>query len=416
MSFFANLLGGTMQGIGAGMQAVGADEERLAQQRALLQERQQGALELQRQRAEDQLYRQQEMMQMRAELGGGTGGGGGGKGINLAQLAMQAKTPEDQDKVIRLAKTFGGRDTGRLLADEMFNRPEMTGTAATAGDFARYDRAGDMEAAPPTTTLERAAYDRDQGQQGLQRLYTAFLDPGKLDDHAKGEKGFALNDMGAAGAREVLAGGGSLSEAAAVYQKNSAPKDETGKEELAQQRIDATNRRTDATVTNAGANRSAADARALDRQIAEAYKEKSKARPKLQDGIQERIDQMEARRAAMDSGQTGAQAPGRDTTANDVRSVIDGNNRSIALLEKQPLNKGETQASREEQIRMIRSENARMQGGGSANPGTTAKAAQQTPAPAAPSGLPAGARQVGTSKGRPVYELADGRRVLMSAY
>lgn len=243
MSFFANLLGGTMQGIGAGMQAVGADEERLAQQRALLQERQQGALELQRQRAEDQLYRQQEMMQMRAELGGGAGGGGGGKGINLAQMAMQAKTPEEQEKVIRLAQTFGGDNAGATIADKMFGRPQMTGTAATAGDFARYDRAGDMEAAPPTTTLERAAYDRDQGTQGLQRLYTAFLDPGKLDDHAKAERQFGLNDFGAANAAQVMQRGGSLPEASSAFQKYSGVKDDSVKDSLAEDRIAAARER-----------------------------------------------------------------------------------------------------------------------------------------------------------------------------
>lgn len=299
MSFFANLLGGTMQGIGAGMSAMGADEERMAQQRALLQERQQGALDLQRQRADDKLMQQEQMMQMRAELGGGAGGGGG-KGINLAQLALQARTPEDQDRVISLARTFDGDNAADTMADQMFKRPRMTGTAATPGDFARYDRAGDMEAAPPTTTLERAAYDRQQGTIGLQRLFTAFLDPGKLDDHAKGERQFGLNDMGAANAAQVMQRGGSLPEASGAFQKYSGTKDESGKEDLAQQRIDATRERTAATVTNAGANRQAQDARALDRQIAGAYKQLGEARPKDKPALQTRIQEMEARRDAMD--------------------------------------------------------------------------------------------------------------------
>lgn len=209
MSFFANMLGGTLQGVGAGLSAMGAEEERLAQQRALIQERQQGALELQRQRADG---------------GGGTGGSGGGRGINLAQLAMQARTPEEQDRVIRLATTFGGKHSGRLMADEMFGRPEMVGVAPTAGDFARYDRAGDMEAAPPTTTMGRAAYDRDQGQLGLQRLYTAFLDPGKLDGHARGERQFGLNDLGAANAVQAMRRDGPIPEAPAGAGKYAPPK------------------------------------------------------------------------------------------------------------------------------------------------------------------------------------------------
>lgn len=308
MSFFANLLGGAMQGFGAGMSAVGADEERLAQQRALLQERQQGALELQRQRADDQLYRQQEMMQMKAELGGGAGGGGG-KGINLAQLAMQAKTPEEQEKVIRLAQTFGGDNAGATIADKMFGRPQMTGVAATPGDFARYDRAGDMEAAPPTTTLERAAYDRDQGQQGLQRLYTAFLDPGKLDDHAKGERQFGLNDFGAANAAQVMQRGGSLPEASSAFQRYSGPKDESVKDDLASERAANAAERNKIMRENAAAKEAGQAARGLDKQIADAYKELNKARPKDKPTIQDRIEKLELRRE-------GGQADGGE---NDYR-------------------------------------------------------------------------------------------------
>lgn len=299
MSFFANLLGGTLQGVGAGMSAIGADEERMARERALIHERNQAALDLQQQRASDRLYQQEQLLQMKSELGGGAGGGGG-KGINLAQLAMQARTPEEQDRVIRLAQTFGGDDAGATIADKMFGRPQMTGTAATAGDFARYDRAGDMEAAPPTTTLERAAYDRDQGQLGLQRLYTAFLDPGKLDDHAKGERQFGLNDFGTGVAAQTMQHGGSLESAATNFSKYSAPKDETGKEDLAQQRIDATRERTAATATNSAANRTSQEARELDKQITAESKLLAEASRKEKPAIQARIDALQARRAALD--------------------------------------------------------------------------------------------------------------------
>lgn len=297
MSFFANLLGGTMQGIGAGMSAMGADEERLAQQRALIQDRQQGALELQRQRAEDRLYQQQEMAALRGGAGGGAGKGGD---FNLERLLYDAETPEQQQKAIRLTRTYRGDDAARLVADQMFGKPEMTGTAASPGDFARYDRAGDMEATPPTSTMERAAYDAEQGRQALARLSVFMRDPAKTDDYAKAERQFGLNDMGAANAAQVMQRGGSLPEASGAFQKYSGAKDESGKEDLAQQRIDATNRRTDATTTNAGANRQAQDARALDRQIAGAYKQLGEARPKDKPALQTRIQEMEARRDAMD--------------------------------------------------------------------------------------------------------------------
>lgn len=262
MSFFANLLGGTLQGFGAGMSAMGADEERLAQQRALIQERSQAALDLQRQRADDKLYQQEQLLQMKSELGGG-GAGGGGKGINLVQLAMQAKTPEEQQRVISLARTFAGDDAGALMAEQLYGRPQTTTAPPTAGDFARYDRAGDMDAAPPKATIERAAYDADRGRQALQRAYTLFLDPGKTDDFAKGERQFGLNDFGAAVAEKTMRRGGSLEDAATGFSQYSSPKDETTKNELARERIEATRERTATTDANADANRKSAERRKL---------------------------------------------------------------------------------------------------------------------------------------------------------
>jgi hypothetical protein len=224
MSFFANLLGGAMQGVGSGMTAMAADEERLARDRALVQERSAAALELQQQRIQDRRDQHQQMMQMRSEPGGVAGSGG--KGMNLAQMAMQARTPEEQDRIVALARTFEGDHAVDKMVDTMFGRPRMVSVAPTAGDFARYDRAGDMNAAPPTTTLERAAYDREKGAQALQRLYTLFLDPGKIDAHARGERQFGLNDRAEASAMAVEQGGGSALDVAAAFQRGSAPQPE----------------------------------------------------------------------------------------------------------------------------------------------------------------------------------------------
>lgn len=228
MSFFANLLGGAMQGVGSGMTATAADEERLARDRALIQERSAAALELQQQqqqqRVQDRRDQHQQMMQMRFDPGGVAGSGG--KGMNLAQMAMQARTPEEQDRIVALARTFEGDHAADKMVDTMFGRPRMVSVAPTEGDFARYDRAGDMGAAPPTTTLERAAYDREKGAQALQRLYTLFLDPGKLEAHARGEHQLGLNDRAEASAVAVEQGGGSALDAAAAFQRGSAPQPE----------------------------------------------------------------------------------------------------------------------------------------------------------------------------------------------
>lgn len=107
---------------------------------------------------------------------------------------------------------------------------------------------------------------------------------------------------------------------------------------------------------------------------------------------------------------------GRDTTASDINSNIAANNRSIAELRKQPLMKGETQASRDEQISMIERENERMSKGGSANPGAASSPAPAASKPAAQAKtMPQGSRFIGTSKGRPVYELPDGTRVISTS-
>lgn len=244
MSFFGALLGGAMSGVGAGMASMGADEERLNEKRMLAQERHQQNLELQRQRSEDRMMLAEQLQALKGPTGGRRGGGGG-DGINLAEMMMQAKTPEEQQQVVRLARTFGGDDVAGLLSEQMYGRPMTSTTNATAGDFARYDRAGDMDAPPPTATVERAAYDADKGRQALQRLYALALDPAKTDDFAKAERQFGLNDFGAAVAEKTMRRGGSLEDAATGFSQYSSPKDETAKNDLARARIDAANARTE---------------------------------------------------------------------------------------------------------------------------------------------------------------------------
>lgn len=262
MSFFASLLGGAMSGVGAGMASMGADEERLNEKRMLAQERHQQNLELQRQRSEDRMMQAEQMQALKGPTGGRRGGGGG-DGINLAEMMIQAKTPEEQQQVVRLARTFGGDDVAGLLSEQMYGRPVSTTTPATAGDFARYDRAGDMDAPPPTATVERAAYDADKGRQALQRLYALALDPAKTDDFAKAERQFGLNDFGAAVAGKTMQRGGSIEDAATGFSQYSSPKDETTKNDLARERIEATRERTATTDANADANRKSAERRKL---------------------------------------------------------------------------------------------------------------------------------------------------------
>jgi hypothetical protein len=189
MSFFANLLDGTLQG-------GGADEEKLQQE------------------------------QMAARLAGGRVGGGGRSGFNLMEEAGRAQTPGQRQDLTSSVRAVH-EDAGLRLADGGLGTPLANAVAPTAGGFAGdEDGAGSMEAALPTSTLERAAHDREKGVQALQRLYTLFTDPGKLDAHARGERQFGLNDRAEASAVAVEQGGGSAFDAAAAFQRDSAPQPE----------------------------------------------------------------------------------------------------------------------------------------------------------------------------------------------
>lgn len=251
-----------MSGVGAGMAAMGADEERLAEKRMLAQERHQQNLELQRQRSEDRMMQAEQLQALKGPTGGRRGGGGG-DGINLFDLLMNADTPEKQQRAVALIDAFGRPDGAALVSDKVYGRAPMTSRSPTAGDFARFDRGDPGAEAVPQTTVERAAYDRDKGRQELQRLYVLALDPAKTDDFAKAERQFGLNDFGAAVAGNTMQRGGSIEDAATGFSQYSSPKDETAKNDLARERIEATRERTATTDANAEANRKSAERRKL---------------------------------------------------------------------------------------------------------------------------------------------------------
>lgn len=309
MSFFASLLGGAMSGVGAGMASMGADEERLNEKRMLAQERHQQNLELQRQRSEDRMMQAEQMQALKGPTGGRRGGGGG-DGINLAEMMIQAKTPEEQQQVVRLARTFGGDDVAGLLSEQMYGRPVSTTTPATAGDFARYDRAGDMDAPPPAATVERAAYDADKGRQALQRLYALALDPAKTDDFAKAERQFGLNDFGQAVAGKTMQRGGSIEDAATGFSQYSSPKDETAKNDLARERIEATRERTALTEANADANRKSAERRKLQELLTRAQSAKEDLlNPNAKAEKAATVARLQTQLDALDAGQLVGRAP-----------------------------------------------------------------------------------------------------------
>ncbi len=311
MSFFAQLLGGAVSGYAGGALADINDREKLAAQMALLNDKQQAQMELQRQRAEDQ----RALREMTLAQGGGKRGGGGGDGTNVFDLLMNADTPEKQQRVVALIDAFGGPDSAALVSDKVYGRAPMTSRSPTAGDFARFDRGDPGAEAVPQTTVERAAYDRDKGQQALQRLYAMILDPGKTDDFAKAERQFGLNAFGAAVAGNTMRGGGSLEDAATGFSQYSSPKDETEKNDLAKQRIAAANARTQAQADSADANRRSQELRKLQELLARAQAVKGNPLDTPQDieNRQATVDGLKVQIAALQGG--GGTAPTPAVTA-----------------------------------------------------------------------------------------------------
>lgn len=265
MSFFGHLLTGAASGYAKGAMDDLQYREAMASRLALLQQQQQDKMELQRQRAEDSRALREMIMAQ-----GGRRGSGGGDGTNVFEVLMNADTPEKQQRAVAMLEAFGGSDGAALVADKVYGTPRTRAANPTAGDFARFDRGDPGADEVPQSTLERAAYDRDKGQQALQRLYALILDPGKTDDFAKAERQFGLNDMGTAVAARTLRDGGTLEDAAQSFSQYSSPKDETAKNDLASERIAATRERTAATVANADANRSSAETRKLQDLLARA--------------------------------------------------------------------------------------------------------------------------------------------------
>ena len=313
MSFFAQLLGGAVSGYAGGALQDINDREKMAAQMALLQEKQQGQLELQRQRAEDQRM----LREMTAAQGGRRGGGG--DGTNVFDLLLNADTPEKQQRVVALLDAFGGSDSAALVADKVYGRGAPVVTPPTAGDFARFDRGDPGAEAVPTGTIERAAYDRDKGQQALQRLYALILDPGKTDDFAKAERQFGLNDFGAAVAGKTMRGGGSLEDAATGFSQHSSPKDETTKNELARERIEATRERTATTDANADANRKSAERRKLQDLLTRAQSAKEDLlNPNAKAEKAATVARLQAQLDAMDAGQIFNNAPAGNAPARQL--------------------------------------------------------------------------------------------------
>lgn len=265
MSFFADMIAGGLAGAGKGMSDYAVMQEREDEKRAQLE----AQMQLKREMLADQLANKRDIAEMRwgdggSGAGGRGSGGKGGSGLNLFQMMMDASTPAEQDKVVKLASMLD-KNAGAAMADQFYGRPiqeQVATQAPTTGDLVRFDR-GEQSSIPELTTSSRSvSYDKQKGALALQRMYTLVLDPSKTDDLAKAEGQNLRNDAVTSEINQGMNGGMPLSDAL----DQSLPRLKEGydptRSDIQQQRIDETSARTRAMIENGSANRTSREATA----------------------------------------------------------------------------------------------------------------------------------------------------------
>lgn len=211
MSFFADMLAGGAAGLGQGMVNYAQMDEREKQMELAAQEKAELAKQLAQQRSEDkaaQIAYQKEALAARygdgvsGGAGGSSSGGGRSSGMNLMQMAIEArksKDPEQIQTVIDLTRTYQGQDAAATLADQFFGKPMQDKTQVTdETDAARIanDPMLSRQGAVAATRDKggNLAYDGNKGAQALQRMYALAQDPAKMDDVVKAQRGGMLMD------------------------------------------------------------------------------------------------------------------------------------------------------------------------------------------------------------------------------
>ena len=293
MSFFAQLLAGAATGIGKGMVDQADYNDKLAAQQELLKEKHANALQLQEQKANERLFQAQTI----AALKGGGGGGGGGVDVFSR---LRSANPEDQRMALGEIRALGGDDAANLAEESILGRAPMRQRPA---DYVGLP--GQSDVGPDAKITERVAYDREKGQQALNRVYALIANKGDTKGNAQGEDQYMSNDLRAAGLGQALKGGKPLDEASAYASKVSDPAT-YDKNKTNADRVSVTDKNADARVAAAEAKRLADVAKAeaktgaeLDQAILSYEKLKKDARPKDRDVYDAVILDLKTRRAEL---------------------------------------------------------------------------------------------------------------------
>lgn len=267
MSFFANLVAGLGTGLGKGLEAEANYQDKLEMQRALLEEKQRDKLEAMQRDRDLKL----ELAAMRNPSGGASGGS------DLFGMLRSAKTPEEQRQVLGYIKSFAGPEAAMLLEENVFGRIPMQ-----ERQYETIDALGDGTSGGRTSVSERVAYDRDQGQKALGRVYALLANKGQTKSHAEGEAQYFSNDMQAIAVGQELRKGKTLVEAAETGARVADPA-EYDKNKTNRERIEAS-------LSNAG-TRAATSASTTDvRELGAALRSKESQRTSLTKALAQTYD------------------------------------------------------------------------------------------------------------------------------
>lgn len=275
MSFFADLLAGGAAGFGKLMGDQADIEDKRNLQLELQREKQQAALDLQRQRAEDRAFQIQLANDGKADRSSGSGGP---NVMDMVMRAAKSGDADEQQRVLGVVESFGGKNAALQIADKVFGKPVMQERTTETVDVL-----GDGSYGGNAKVLERAAYIAEKGAQEFQRLYALTANKGDTKGHAQGEDQYLSNDLRATGIEQALKQGKPLDQASAygskvgdpaTYDKNKTNADRVDvSEKNAQARLDAAEARRLADVARAEA-KTAAD---LDKAILDYEKLKKNA-------------------------------------------------------------------------------------------------------------------------------------------
>lgn len=311
MSFFGNLLAGVATGGAAGYIQDQSDNEKLTNARLLQREKADQALELQRQRGEDRAFQVQLANQSKT-------GGGGTKDFNLAALtyeAMQSGDPAKLRALESVAGLMGGDPARKWMQYNTGGGGGQTEAAPTEQDVLQSMAYTGAPQPPANTTM--GASEAAEALTAFNRAFAMATGKDGAQDYSKAERQYGLNDFGTGVAQQTLQRGGTLQDAATDFQRYSGTKDESEKNAIALQRIEASltnaGTRASGTMANTESRNTAAEVRQLEesrRRITEnLYDPMKSSMPGAKDAFTQQLAEINTQLALLRGAPASAQPP-----------------------------------------------------------------------------------------------------------